>query len=205
MQKNDEQERNQWECLPNETSLAYKAFMTYLEMPRNDRSIYGAQMIFTKQSYNTKASKRASSSWRRWASQYKWGDRSSAYDTYNFNLRMKMRDERLRETEDDMAAALKEMRLIINKTLIDEKAIKNIQPQSLIRAYKDVADTELKVLGYESKSRVTNVDGGIEPVTTIRVTYVMSKNIQGEGGIDRKLSEEDVTYSDEPSSQTVSN
>ena len=198
MNKNDEQERNQWECLPNETAIAYNAFLTYLELGPNNRSIYKAQMVSQNKPYNTKGPKLTSSRWKTWSRNHRWVSRASDYDSYNTKHRMRLKEERLIISEEEMAEDQKLFRMQIRKRLIDNKDIDNIPPHSLIRAYKDSADTELKVLGHEAKSRVTNVNDGNEPVTTIRVEYVMSRKIQGDGGIDIKISEDNITYSDEP-------
>ena len=86
MESSNPPTRAPWKRLPGETAKAYAAFLHYLSLPPNGRSIAAAVEAAGRKQSTIRH-------WERWSSQYGWVDRAQAYDVDALTRSMEHRQQ----------------------------------------------------------------------------------------------------------------
>ena len=123
--------KEQWSRLPNEPSLAFMRFGSYLMLPPNARSLLGAYKVFMRRTKPDKAAtmnfSRAPDSWYDAMEKYDWERRAIAYD-------IAQHEQYVAGVEEQRQAVVEELKadsLIIWRKMMETIRIKMADSMSL--------------------------------------------------------------------------
>ena len=91
----DTEKRELWDRLENEPERAYRAFESFLNLPRGERTLLGAY----RQHVGNPDTAKPSDTWSRWSSQFAWRERAAAYDDHLKNMRREAYERVIEEAE----------------------------------------------------------------------------------------------------------
>ena len=152
----EQQETLPWLRLPDESSQAYAAFLTFRDLPRDKRSILAAYRL------RKPAAKQPSRAFAAWATQYHWRPRADGYDAYLDTLRLRQREKehlqdieqyRLRLQQSSRAAfnaAIKALNKVTAR--LDKLEDMEIEPQNIPSYLRSIAAVLEAATSGESQS-----------------------------------------------------
>lgn len=135
-----------WEQREDESSKAYAAFMTYLELGP-DRSIDKAATASAPQ----KSRKSRAWHWQSWSRRFDWVARAGAYDAHLFSERIAARDKVREQARQAAVDAAQEAVLTIADAMRFDHAD---NPVGAVKARIDAAAKILALAGVDAPKRV---------------------------------------------------
>ena len=120
-----EKKKELWDRLENEPERAYRAFVSYRNLPSAERTLIAAY----RQHVGNPHAAKPSDTWSRWCNEFGWRERARAHDAHLDRIRERSREKAIEEEAERQAREVEKARYRYNELLTRnyEEAIEYIE------------------------------------------------------------------------------